>query len=78
MGWSGKGFARRMHVKPETVSRWERGHQAMNATAEQLLRVYVSATARPVADCEGWDERRTAEPAPLRMYCGARTWSLAA
>jgi putative zinc finger/helix-turn-helix YgiT family protein len=38
LGWSGKDFAKRMEVTPETVSRWETGTRQMGATAEKLLR----------------------------------------
>ena len=38
LGWSGKDFAVRMGVTPETVSRWENGVRQMGETAEKLLR----------------------------------------
>jgi putative zinc finger/helix-turn-helix YgiT family protein len=41
LGWSGKTFAARLKVTPETVSRWESGVQRMRFTAEALLRLYV-------------------------------------
>ena len=39
LGWSGKDFAHRFGVTPETVSRWENGARQMSATAERLLRL---------------------------------------
>ncbi|OJH35922.1 type II TA system antitoxin MqsA family protein [Cystobacter ferrugineus] len=41
LGFSGEDFARRMHVAPETVSRWETGKQDMGWTAEMALRLMV-------------------------------------
>ena len=39
LGWSGKGFAHRFGVTPETISRWENGVRQMSSTAERLLRL---------------------------------------
>ena len=39
LGWSGKDFANRLGVTPETVSRWENGARQMGPTAEKLLRL---------------------------------------
>jgi putative transcriptional regulator len=49
LGWSGNDFARHMGVKPETVSRWENGHDQMNASADRLLRLMI-VTQEPVSD----------------------------
>lgn len=42
LGWSGVDFAQHMGVTPETVSRWEKGHESMSATAERVLRLMVA------------------------------------
>ena len=49
LGWSGNDFARHMGVKPETVSRWENGHDPMNPSADRLLRLMIVAH-EPVSD----------------------------
>lgn len=49
LGWSGTSFASHMGVKPETVSRWENGHDPMSALADRLLRLMV-LTQEPVSD----------------------------
>ena len=45
LGLSGRDFAAKMGVKPETVSRWESGAQAMGPAAERLLRLMALAYA---------------------------------
>lgn len=49
LGWSGSDFARHMGVKPETVSRWENGHDQMSPSADRLLRLMI-VTRDPVSD----------------------------
>lgn len=49
LGWSGTIFASHMGVKPETVSRWEHGHDPMSPLADRLLRLMV-LTQEPVSD----------------------------
>lgn len=49
LGWSGADFAKHIGAKPETVSRWENGSQAMGAQADRALRLMV-ATQQPVKD----------------------------
>lgn len=44
LGWDGTTFAAHMGTKPETVSRWERGHTPMGAQADRLLRLMVLST----------------------------------
>jgi len=39
LGWSGADFAQQFNVTPQTISRWENGHQTMGAVAEKLLRM---------------------------------------
>lgn len=43
LGWSGRTFARKLGVTPETVSRWEHDTKEMNFANERLLRLYVAA-----------------------------------
>lgn len=49
LGWSGTDFANHMGVKPETVSRWENGHDQISPMADRLLRLMV-LTREPVSD----------------------------
>jgi putative zinc finger/helix-turn-helix YgiT family protein len=49
LGWSGADFAAHFGVVPETVSRWESGHQVMNPTAEKLLRI-LALRLEPIKD----------------------------
>jgi len=44
LGWSGVDFARKFHVRPEQVSRWESGtrHVHMSIPSELLLRLLVA------------------------------------
>jgi putative zinc finger/helix-turn-helix YgiT family protein len=41
LGWSGRNFAARIQVQPETVSRWENGVKKMGERSELLLRMFV-------------------------------------
>ena len=41
LGWSGMIVASHMGVKPETVSRWENGHDRISPLADRLLRLMV-------------------------------------
>lgn len=47
MGYSGVQFAKKVGVKPETVSRWENNKQAIDVPAERLIRVLVLSGAEP-------------------------------
>lgn len=51
LGWSFEECARRLGVTPETQSRWENGHQPVNAVADRLLRtlVLIDAGIEPAA-----------------------------
>ena len=49
LGWSGADFAEHMGVRPETISRWERGAEAIGPQADRLLRLMVVARD-PVRD----------------------------
>jgi putative zinc finger/helix-turn-helix YgiT family protein len=49
LGCSGVDFAKHMGVKPETVSRWENGHDVMSPLADRLLRLMI-LTNQPVSD----------------------------
>lgn len=48
LGLSGRDFARKIRVTPETVSRWETGREKMSPSAEVALRLLVQV-AKPVA-----------------------------
>ncbi len=41
LGWSGRDFAARIGVVPETVSRWENDALAIGETPDKLLRMFV-------------------------------------
>lgn len=41
LGWSGRDFAERLEVAPETVSRWEHGALKMGERSELVLRMFV-------------------------------------
>lgn len=80
LGWSGTDFAKHVGVKPETVSRWENGHEKMSSQADRLLRLMI-VTQAPVADYSldklvGVD----AAPKPTKVKLGAHKagWQLAA
>ena len=49
LGWDRVEFAKRMDVRPETVSRWENGAQAISGTTERLLRL-MALTQQPKHD----------------------------
>jgi len=76
LGWSGKIFARRLGVTPETVSRWENGARKMGPTAEKLLRLSAielsPADEYPVPELE---KKRAADPIRMRLD---KEWSVVA
>ena len=47
LGFSGKDFAEKLSVSPETVSRWEKGALTMSVTTEKFLRVLILSKAGP-------------------------------
>ncbi len=47
LGFSGKDFAEKLSVSPETVSRWEKGSLTMSVTTERFLRVLILSKAGP-------------------------------
>lgn len=47
LGYSGKSFAEFIRVKPETVSRWEKGREKMSISSEILLRILVLDNYKP-------------------------------
>lgn len=60
MGWSGRAFAKLIGVAPETVSRWENGHEPIGSMADRLLRVLVTQKIEPITDYgafEAWLDR---------------------
>lgn len=65
LGWSSKDFAKKMNVKPETVSRWESDDSphAMGLPNERLLRLYV-ATEKPIENYRVHDTEDLAETTP--------------
>jgi len=76
LGWSGKDFADRMGVTPETISRWEHGARPMGSTAEILLRLLVIELS-PVDECpvpELVERKRTR---PIKLELG-KDWSVVA
>ncbi len=54
LGWSGRDTARRMGVTPETVSRWENGHEPVSLMADHLIRMLVTVEA-PISDYRAVD-----------------------
>jgi len=76
LGWSGKIFAKRLGVTPETISRWENGARQMGPTAEKLLR--LSAIKLSPADefpVPEFEKKMTDEP--IRMELDKK-WSVVA
>lgn len=41
LGWDAKTLAQKLDVTPETISRWENGHQPIGPASERLLRLMV-------------------------------------
>lgn len=62
LGWSGVDFADYMGVKPETVSRWEKGDQLIGMPTDRLLRLMI-ATKQPRKDYS-LEILKTVEPKP--------------
>lgn len=83
LGFSGRDFADLIGVAPETVSRWERGHQVMDRGHENTLRV-LAAHRTPIEDYRVFDALRAIERTPetsllkLRLRPEAETWADAA
>jgi DNA-binding transcriptional regulator YiaG len=77
LGWSGKAFADKLGVTPETVSRWEHGTKEMNRSNERLLRLYVAEGQQDhdysVRDTEKVKPERTKEHPPLRLRAETET-----
>ncbi len=80
LGWSSKDFAKKMNVKPETVSRWESDDapKPMAVANDRLLRLYV-AQEKPIEnysihDSENLtDSARIVTQVPVKFYSGR--WS---
>lgn len=70
LGFSGASFAKRMHVAPETVSKWETGKQDMGWGAEMSLRLMVlleqGVTDYHLEELELVEEERKAEQMVLK------------
>jgi putative zinc finger/helix-turn-helix YgiT family protein len=82
LGWSGKTFAGKLHVAPETVSRWEKGAQPMDEPYERLLRLYAAEGQHDceysVADTERIEATRTEPRGPLKLKArGKKGWKSA-
>lgn len=50
LGFSGSDFAKAIGVTPETVSRWENGHEEMKISHERLLRILILYQFGPFRD----------------------------
>jgi putative zinc finger/helix-turn-helix YgiT family protein len=81
LGWDRAEFAARMDVRPETVSRWETGGQAISGTTERLLRL-MALTQQPRRDYSLDALKDVAKGAarPLRVELAERNhqWELVA
>ena len=83
LGRSGADFAELIGVAPETVSRWENGHQMMDRGHENTLRL-LAARSAPIDDYRVWDALRAidqhTEPKSqvIRLRPEADTWADAA
>ena len=66
LGWSGRDFAIRMGVTPETVSRWENGARQMGQTAEKLLR-FSAIELSPVDEYPVPELRKSRRTKPIRL-----------
>ena len=64
LGWSGADFARKFHVRPEQVSRWESGsrHVHMSISNELLLRLLVAQGQKIEDYAEQLDDVASEEP----------------
>ena len=77
LGWSGRDFASRVGVTPETVSRWENGVLAIGETPDKLLRMFV-LHEKPVADysLDQFDVLAKAEGDPIHLRLSAeKDWT---
>jgi len=82
LGLSGRRFARRVGVTPETVSRWENDKQPIGDAEERLLRVraaqkqfFVEYDIDALLDA---DYAEGAAPEPIRARATDHHWELAA
>jgi putative zinc finger/helix-turn-helix YgiT family protein len=70
LGFSGVDFARTICVAPETISRWENGHEVISPTTDRLLRLMV-ANLRPVSAYPNEElksiARSTVKPRPVKV-----------
>lgn len=76
LGWSGRDFASRIGVAPETVSRWENRAMTIGETPDKLLRMFV-VHERPVEDyaLEQFEQLAKAEGEPLTLrFDAAHPW----
>ena len=68
LGWSSSDLAHRIGVAPETISRWENGHEAIGVVPDRLLRLIV-ALEKPVEaySTKVLDEISPEEPKPTPL-----------
>ncbi len=80
LGWSGKDFASYIGVTPESVSRWENGHDEMGPQADRLLRL-LAVNKQPIEDyaLEGLKAigRRTTGPIRVGFELKGKEWATA-
>ncbi len=78
LGFSGIGFAKKIKVSPETVSRWENGRGGgMKETTELSLRLLVLSKSGPFRDYENLENfatstRRT--PVKRQFFIKKQNW----
>jgi len=78
LGWSGKMFALKIGVAPETVSRWEHGTLEMALASERLLRLYAASGQHDcdysVEDSERVEPTRTTPRRTVRLRAAKAGW----
>lgn len=80
LGWSGRDFASYLGVTPESVSRWENGHDEMGPQADRLLRL-MAVNQQPIEDyaleiLKGIG-RRTTGPIRVGFELKGKAWAMA-
>jgi putative transcriptional regulator len=76
LGLSGADLAERINVRPETVSRWEKGHEEMSWHFELLLRLMVLLELHERNyNVKSFDEvERKRQPAQVRIFAEKSAW----
>ncbi len=79
LGLSGQDLARRLKVRPETVSRWEHGKQSLRESVELALRL-LALVEEPRATYAGEEVDRFAtresEPVSFLVQATSTSWSV--